>query len=274
MRQAFSLTLRRGGALAGLVDSPAPEAPAVVIAHGFKGFMEWGFFPALADLLAARGFSAVRFNFTGAGMRPGNERVTDPEAFRAATFSRDREELLELVARLGEIDAGRGPLRPARLGLFGHSRGGGTALLATAGHPVDALVTWSAVSTFDRLSESEKKAWRERGALPVVNARTGQELELGLEVLADLERNAASLDLAAAAAQRTCPWLIVHGERDETVPVAEARRLAGWARAPAEPLTIAGADHTYGARHPLAGPTRELTGALNATQTFFRRHLT
>ncbi|NJL27884.1 MAG: hypothetical protein HC897_08290, partial [Thermoanaerobaculia bacterium] len=57
----------------GEVDLPAQPGPrpTVVICHGFKGFFEWGFFPPLATLLAERGFTVVRFNYSGSGMKPG-----------------------------------------------------------------------------------------------------------------------------------------------------------------------------------------------------------
>ncbi|HEY4563012.1 MAG TPA: hypothetical protein VIJ36_08530, partial [Thermoanaerobaculia bacterium] len=107
--------------LADLPDEPG-ERPAVVICHGFKGFMEWGFFPALAALLAERGYIAVRFNLSGTGMRPGDELVTDPDAFRANTYSRELAELLAVLeATGGSIAPGR--VDRDRIGLLGHSRG-------------------------------------------------------------------------------------------------------------------------------------------------------
>jgi pimeloyl-ACP methyl ester carboxylesterase len=69
------------------------------------------------------------------------------------------------------------------------------------------------------------------------------------------------------------PWLIVHGGEDETVPVAEGRRLAGLAGGPHELLVIPGAGHTFGRRHPFTGPTPQLIQAFNATQRWFRAHL-
>src|SRR3954449_11529598 len=133
MSAAVPFTLRGPTALLhGLADLPDEpgERPAVVICHGFKGFMEWGFFPALAALLAERGFVAIRFNLSGTGMLPGDERVTDPDAFRANTYSR---ELADLTAVLDATAAGAiapGRVDRGRIGLFGHSRGGGIALLA------------------------------------------------------------------------------------------------------------------------------------------------
>ncbi|HSK78002.1 MAG TPA: alpha/beta hydrolase, partial [Thermoanaerobaculia bacterium] len=74
----FTLETPSRNTLHGLVDLPeAPgERPTVVVCHGFKGFMEWGFFPHLATLLAERGMTVIRFNLSGTGMRPGDELVT------------------------------------------------------------------------------------------------------------------------------------------------------------------------------------------------------
>ncbi len=90
------------GPLHGLVDFPAApgERPAVVICHGFKGFMEWAFFPYLATLLAERGFVSVRVNLSGSGLLPGEDRVSDPAAFRRNTHSR---EVADLLATLGAV---------------------------------------------------------------------------------------------------------------------------------------------------------------------------
>lgn len=238
--------------------------------------MEWGFFPALAELLSERGLTVVRFNFTGNGMQPGDELVTNLEAFRTATFSQDLEDLLILLSALGESVA-EGLVDARRLGLFGHSRGGGTAIVAAAhadwSDRLRALVTWSAVSTFDRLDTAAKLVWRQQGATPILNARTGQELLLDRIVLDDLERHRDELDILAAASRRLAPWLLIHGEEDETVPVAEARSLAEHAAGEGVLLEIPAASHTFGATHPFAGPTPQLIEALNATQSWFRQYL-
>ncbi|MGB5880008.1 MAG: alpha/beta fold hydrolase [Thermoanaerobaculia bacterium] len=276
--QSFTHELDNGKSLHGIVDLPEQSGPrpTVVICHGFKGFLEWGFFPYLAQLLAERGLVAIRFNLTGSGMEPGEELVTRPLDFRNATFSQDLAELQSLLEAVSDhllpdrID-------PDRLGLFGHSRGGGTALLAASRDPwksrLRALVTWAGVSTFDRLNEAEKQYWRERGEVPVVNARTGQELMIDVNVLRDLETHGPELDLVSAGGAREAPWLTVHGDEDETVPVDEARLLATEAAPPSELVVIEGGNHTFGAQHPFAGPTPDLVQALNATQRWFRKHL-
>lgn len=269
----------------GVVHPPDPGQVArgtVVICHGFKGFCGWGFFPPLARLLAARGFAAVRFDFGGTGQGPDDERVTDLDAFRRNTFSRERDELLAVLGRLGEIVPSG---VPDRVALLGHSRGGGAVLLAAAALADDpgwrdrlgALVTWASVASFDRYRQHED-AWRRDGVLPIENGRTGQRLELGVELLDDVVEHGAALDLEAAARRLRVPWLIVHGTDDETVPVAEARRLeaaatGGGGDGAVELHEVEGGSHTFGAQHPFAGPTRELTEAMNVTQVWLRRYL-
>lgn len=284
----FTLEGPGGRAIHGLVDLPPDGGPgsgttgAVVVSHGFKGFMEWGFFPYLATLLSARGLVVVRFDMTGSGMRPGDELVTDLAAFRSATLSRDVEDSLAVLAatREGRLAPGwmaADRVDPERIGLLGHSRGGGTSLVVAASQAglegVRALVTWNAVGRFERFSEAEVTLWREQGELVVVNSRTGQELPVGIEVLDDLVAHREELDLAAAAARRTAPWLQLHGSEDETVPADEGAELAAAAARPHEHQLIDGGNHTFGAQHPFVGPTPHLIQALNATQTWFLRHL-
>jgi len=81
------------------------------------------------------------------------------------------------------------------------------------------------------------------------------------------------LDPRLAASRRRAPWLIVHGDRDETVPLAEGEELAAAAAPPCELLRIEGADHTFGAKTPFAGPNPLLIAAMNATQTWLLRWL-
>lgn len=276
-QQSFTLELDDGTAIHGIArwptGSPEPR-PTVVICHGFKGFLEWGFFPPLADLLVERGFTTIRFNFPGTGMRPGDELVTDLAAFRGALPSQDVEHLLAVLDAVG-AEIAPGHADPDRLSLVGHSRGGGAVLLAAARDAwrdrLRALVTWNGVSTFDRWPPTDKERWRRDGELVILNGRTGQELPIGVEVLDDIEGH-PGIDLPVAAGRRTVPWLIVHGADDPVVPLAEAELLASKASGVHELEAVAGGDHTLGARHPFAGPTPALITALNATQSWLMRH--
>ncbi len=268
-----------GTTLHGVVHSSPHSGPrpTVVVCHGFKGFMDWGFFPSLADLLAARGFTTIRFNYSGSGQLPGEDAVSDFEAFRRNSHRRELAETLAIV-RAAETEIAPGQVDPQRLALVGHSRGGAAALLAAADPSMSgrirALVTWAAIATIDRYDDATKARWRAQGELTIVNGRTGQKLPLGLDLLEDVERGShGALDLLAAARRQTAPWLILHGDADETVRVDDARQLDGQAGGEHTLQLIEGANHTFGTKHPFAGPTPHLTQAFNATQRWLRRHL-
>ncbi len=242
-----------------------PEVrPAVVICHGFKGFKDWGFFPYLADRLALAGFTAVSFNFSGSGVGPGSDVVDQPDRWFAQRVSADVADLATVVDHVTSAGA-------RWVGLVGHSRGGGVAVVGAARDSrVKVLVTWAAVATFLWYSAEERARWRREGRTEVVNARTGQVLPIGLPLLDDLETNASGpLDIRGAAGRVTVPWLIAHGTADESVPVAEAETLAHASASPrTERLLVDGTGHTFGARHPWAGSTPALDRVLERTVRF------
>ncbi|MGH7630997.1 MAG: alpha/beta hydrolase [Gemmatimonadales bacterium] len=246
--------------------------PAVVVMHGFKGFKDWGMFPPLAERLAQAGVTAVAFNASGSGVDESGEFVR-PEHFGHNTFS---AELADLGAVVDALAAGRlGTAAPTAIGLVGHSRGGGMAILQGARDPrARALVTWAAISTVERWTDGAELAqWRERGRLDVVNTRTGQVLPLFSGILDDIERNAAgTLDIERAAGAVSVPWLLVHGTGDTSVSIVEAERLAGAARpGVCRVLRLEGAGHTFGAVHPWKGSTPELDTVFGETVSWLSR---
>ena len=272
-RRSFQLEPVPGDVLRGDVrvpDGPPPRS-AVVVMHGFKGFKDWGFFPHLCEALAADGHAVVSFNSSHNGIGADLENFTELDRFGANTFTRELDELRFVVTRtlLGDLL----PSRPERLGLIGHSRGGGQAILAASEEDrVDALATWAAVSHYDRWPEHTKAEWRENGRIFIQNARTGQQMPLDLTLLTDYEENRERLDISAASARLRLPWLIVHGTNDSTVPADEGRELASAAENGTLVL-VDGPGHTFEARHPFQGSTPELDEALKATRAHFRRHL-
>jgi dienelactone hydrolase len=246
--------------------------PAVVVVHGFKGFKDWGLWPSFAERLAQAGFSTVTLNLSGSGVDDTGEFVY-PDRFGHNTFSAELQDLRRVtdVLAAGEL----GVVPPTSLGLLGHSRGGGIAVLQTATDArVRALVTWAAISTVERWPAAQRASWRAAGVNDVKNARTGQVLPLYTDVLDDIERSGDALDIEAAAGHIRVPWLIVHGSEDEAVAVFEGKRLAD--AAPAETarfLEIEGGGHTFGAAHPWRGTTPALERVTDATLAFFAAEL-
>lgn len=272
----FTLASRLGEPIHGdlrLPDGPGPH-PVVVCCHGFKGFKDWGFHPWLGARLAEAGLAALHFNFSRNGVRGEDGDIEDLDAFRRNTLSIERDDLDTVIDAVltGRLDPS---LDGARLGLLGHSRGGGIALLGAAERPeAKALVTWAAVSHFDRIPDEATLAeWRRTGVYEVVNSRTGQRLPMGVAFLDDVLANLARLDLPAAARRLAVPWLLVHGTADLTVEFGEAEELQAATAGRARLLPIDGAGHTFGAVHPFAGPTAHLSAAAEATLAHFRSAL-
>jgi uncharacterized protein len=250
------------------------ESPtsAVVVCHGFKGFKDWAFFPVLARELSLRGHAAVSFNFSRSGVGDDGVDFSALERFAEQTHSRN---VAEIGAVLKALRAGElFPAGPAAVGLFGHSRGGGEAVLAASDDPgVAALVTWSAISRVERWSPDQVAAWERGERVVIPNARTGQEMPIDASYWRDLSENRERLDILAAAARIPCPWLLVHGEADETVPLEEAHALFDAASGRADLLLVADAGHTFGAAHPCNGGSEQLDAALQATLGWFDLHL-
>ena len=227
----------------------ASARPAVVIVHGFKGFKDWGFFPPLAERIARAGMSAVTFNMSGSGVDAAGA-PSHPERFGRNTYGAELHDTAIVIQALLRGDLATAP--PSTLGLVGHSRGGGIALLhAVKDAQVHALVTWAAISRVDRWNAEIHRRWRDEGSLEVVNARTGQRIPVGTALLDEMESADPRLDIEGAARRLDIPWLVVHGTADESVPISEGERLARlggpeittW-------LPVEGAGHTFGAVHP------------------------
>ena len=250
------------------LDRPAQAdpAPLVILAHGYKGFMDWGPWPWLAQKMTEQGFAFLRFNFSHNGIGAEPEVFTEYERFQANTFTREVAEVravLKAAALLPGID-------PARITLLGHSLGGAMALLAAAQAPqaVSRVVTWAGVAGLEHLLgfASQAEAWRRNGFLEVRNARTGQVMRQGVALLEDWEAHRDALDVTAAvralrAAGR--PVTAIQGTADTSVPPSHGHRLA---EAGARLFLVEGGDHTFGARHPFqAAPPPALVEALDLT---------
>ena len=250
-------------------EGPAPRT-AVVVLHGFKGFKDFSFFPHLCEQLARRGHAVVIFDFShnGIGDIPGE--FTELEKFARNTYTRELAEVERVVDLV--LDGDLLPRKVERVGLVGHSRGGATAVVyAAEDERVDALVTWGAISSFDRWTPETREEWRRDGRVHVLNSRTGQQMPLDVGLLEDFEANAERLDVLDAAERVEVPWLVLHGEDDLTVPVADAEALVK-ANADARLVLIEKAGHGFEAKHPFRGSPPQLDRAIALTADHFRIH--
>jgi dienelactone hydrolase len=273
MSTPFQITSLHGIPIRGDLHLPAVTdgAPVIIICHGFKGFKDWGGFSYAADYFASQGFAALRFNFSLNGVEDRFLEFTALENFARNTISRELDDLHDLIDAVcakvflpEEIDAGR-------IGLVGHSLGGGVVVVhASDDDRIGAVAGWAGVADFMRWGKKTRAMWRKSGRMEIENARTHQMMPMDVGMLEDLEANRERFDIPAAVSRLTVPLLVVHGEQDVSVPIEEGRRIAA-AADPAHCLlhVIPNTDHTFGVRHPFEGPTPAFETVLGSTAAFF-----
>lgn len=253
-------------------DGGPPDA-TLVVCHGFKGFKDWGFFPAVCDELAIRiGCPVVSFNFSGSGVGSDLGTFSDPVAFATNTFSR---EVSDLDAVLDGLAAGRlGAARlkaSSRVGLVGHSRGAIPVALVGSRRPeVRAVATWAGLARPGRYAELFPSDGDPIRPVEIRNMRTGEVLLLHRDVLHDLQENQDRLDPLTALQVGGPPLLVIHGQHDEAVSLDDAKSFAA-AGSNTRLEVLESTGHTFDVRHPYAGSTPALERAIASTVSHFRK---
>jgi pimeloyl-ACP methyl ester carboxylesterase len=250
------------------------SAPCLVFVHGFKGFKDWGFWPYIGKFFGERGYFVITFNFSHNGVGDSLTEFTELDKFADNTFSLELEELNEVIdAYLNNFF---GDKSNSKIGLIGHSRGGGDSLLVgSIRDEIGSVVLWASVANFNRYSERQANEWRKKGVFEVLNTRTNQMMKLNLSLLEDLEKNRVGLlNLEQAAKNMNKPMLILHGEQDLAVPVKEAEQIYDWSnKEKTELFKISATGHTFDVTHPFRGSNSKLEVLLDKTFQFFNKNL-
>jgi pimeloyl-ACP methyl ester carboxylesterase len=255
----FAIQSTEGLPIHGNLEVPRGARALVIIIHGFKGFKDWGFFPWLAEVLCDEAFAVCRFNMSRSGIGGDSDTFDRLDLFADDTYSTQLDDLRRVVKYA--------QMRVALpMFLVGHSRGGGVALLGAAEiHNLRGVVTWSSIARVDRWDEAMKRQWRKDGHIDVLNTRTKQIMRMSTRMLDDVQ--AHHFDILGAASRLDVPVLVVHGERDETVPVSESAEIVA-AGSDVSRVIIGSATHTYNAIHPLVHVPWELMLATDVTARF------
>lgn len=237
------------------LETDGVAKPVVVFLHGFKGFKDWGCWNMLAEAFANAGFVFVKFNCSHNGVTIAQPmEFADLEAFGHNTYSLELADLDTVVSWLsdGKSSVPANEMDASRLALMGHSRGGGVVLVQSSlDDRVKAVVTLAAVSNLAFMWEGNPalEQWKQTGVTHILNARTGQQMPVYIDVYEDYQSRQPELNLAHVMQVFAKPCLLIHGDADASIPVQAAHQLQAWNPA-AELLVLPGADHVFGAQNP------------------------
>ena len=265
-----------GEVILGNAHVPDGEPVGVaIIAHGFKGYKDYGMFPRIAETMCEAGFIAHRFNFSHSGMTNNIDTFERVDLFERDTWNKQVFDCRAVVSAVadGQLDGAGLPYI-----LFGHSRGGVSVLL-TAGRLAEdsafpqpvGIVTASAPCQCMNLPPEAADQLLKDGYIVSPSSRTGQELRIDKAALVEQLDDPAGHDVLALVGRITCPLLVIHGEDDPTVPADAAQQIASAAQREATVLRIAGGDHVYNTPNPLpedAPSSSQFQQLLDATVSF------
>jgi len=193
----------------------------VVIGHGVTANQDREWAVCLAETLAAAGFHALRFSFSGNGASEGRFEDSCPS-----------KEVLDLGAVLDTLQG-------FAVIYVGHSMGAAVGVLRTAQDSrIQKLVSLGgmvdtadfAERKFGSLTPGQDFMWDK------------PECPLSQSFLDDM-RAIASVESQAQEIQ--VPWLLVHGSEDSVVPLAESERMSKIVEPAPELQVLDGGDHVF-----------------------------
>lgn len=224
-----------GQRISGILHLPEREHPPCVIAsHGLQSSKNSEKYIALGERLAGEGMAMLRFDFRGVGESEG--RMEDDTVSRR---------IVDLGSAIGFVRSHPGVGN--RIGLVGSSLGGYVTLIrGSMEKKISAIVIWATPFHLDDLGS---KKGSEEHPLP---------------------REAFFKDLPKHRLLPLLPkvsdCLLIHGEKDEVVPVDQAWEIFHSLGAPKEIHVIEGADHR------LTDPAHRQR-AMDLTTEWFKKYL-
>ncbi len=247
----------------------------LIFSHGFKGFKDWGAFNKIAKYFAKNDFVFIKFNFSYNGTSLENtEDFVDLKAFGNNNFSIELDDLKCVLDWVHDNNIINDELDYECINLFGHSRGGGISLLKSfEDNRISKVISWASPADFiSKLPKGEKlDTWKKSNVAYVYNARTNQNMPMYYQFYENCIINKNRIDIRRAVSNSNIPILIVHGEKDPTVPITDAYKIKSWNKL-ADLHIIKNADHVMNAAHPflLSEFPKELKEALDATLFFLK----
>ena len=224
-------------------------------------------------------FFFVKFNFSYNGGTLENPiDFPDLNAFGNNNYS---HELDDLERVLSYFKKGKHLFKNIDLNniiLIGHSRGGGSVLIkASENSIIKNVISWAGVSDFKiRFNKGTPgfKKWENDGVMYVENSRTKQMMPHFFQFYKDFKENEDRFNIQSAVKKLTIPYLIIHGEKDQSILPIEGKNLLSWNSNNKFEL-IKNGNHTFSAKHPWKSDSLpiELKKVVNSTINFIKSNI-
>ena len=193
----------------------------VVLGHGVTGNKDRPFIVALGEGLAAAGFPTLRFSFSGNGASEGK--------FTDSTISKEIDDLGDV------LDA----LKGHTICYVGHSMGGAVGVLrASEDCRIQLLVSLAG------MTHTKAFAQREFGDVTLDEGFMWDEPDCPLSQ-AYMDDLTQINTVADRSSQITVPWLLLHGDEDDVVPIEDSHDILTKANDQTQLITLEGANHVF-----------------------------
>jgi hypothetical protein len=213
MRQEFLIDSKYNK-ISGVMDMPdgTQGSPCVILSHGLVSSKESSKYVTLSERLVDRGIATCRFDFHGCGASEGDIRETTL-TIRVANLST----IVDYVSKMPLID-------PERIGALGSSFGGATTLVVAAkDRRIRCSSLWATPYRLDEKDDEEISGLRFKET-----------------IYSDFKR----YDILKEASRLSCV-LVIHGDKDEVVPLEEGLKIYECLKEPKRLEIIKGADHLF-----------------------------
>jgi alpha/beta superfamily hydrolase len=230
--------------LCGILSNPTNDksAPIVIMCHGFATCKDSYTNKTLETMLNKKGIATFRFDFFGHGESAGK--------FEDITVSEGVDDTLSAISFIKKLGY-------KKIGLMGSSFGGICSTLAAiklakskiSNHDLFVLVLKSPVSDFmevelQNIGKEHIVLWKKNNYIDYDKKR---KLRLKYSFFLNLKKHKVYAD----ASKIKIPTLIIHGDKDEIVPVSQSFKLVRLIPT-SELVVIKGADHRYSKRQEFA----------------------
>lgn len=203
---------------------PSDTSLLAIIGHGVTGNKDRPWAVGLAEALEEAGINALRFSFAGNGESGGR--------FEDCTVSKEVKDL-KAVVDAAEDEGFH------RICYIGHSMGGAVGVLsASRDERIELLVSLAGMVHTKKFCETEFG-----DQVPGQGCMwEDEDCPLSQAFVDDMNK----IDNVVDRTEKIeVPWLIVHGDADDVVPVEESREIYAAAFEPKELVILPGADHVF-----------------------------